>query len=305
MIKLKRFYKNDKVCYFCGSNYLVNSRMRRTIEFNQIRVFLLCLKCKGFCLYPKLEQFEIDSLYSPSYIDSVSNHLEDTPKEEMDRFINLFAAIHRFADRTELNFLDYGCGSEAEVIIRMSSLGIQSFGLEIEENARSIAQLKSRSKIFSPKELAKSKMQFDVIFLGDVLEHLNDPKGTLDDIFSVLSPGGLLIAQGPLEGAITISNFFLSIKSFFTRHSLSQFPPYHTSLASRKSILALFHEANFKVHKLNISEPVWPAARFGTLDSFKSISSFTFSVTKLLDTFLGRSFNKFGTRFYLEATKMP
>jgi 2-polyprenyl-3-methyl-5-hydroxy-6-metoxy-1,4-benzoquinol methylase len=256
-------------------------------------------------LYPKIEESLIELLYSPNYVDDVNPDFENDPKARIDRFADLFEEIERFRTCKELKFLDFGCGSTAEVVMRMSELGVDACGLEVETKTRLIAQQKSGCSIFSLEEIEQSAIEFDVIFLGDVLEHLNDPRLTLDKVFNFLAPAGTLIVQGPLEGAPTISNFLVSIKSMWLRKIPSQFPPYHVSLATRNSLLELFTYANFEIKELRLYEPLWPAAKFGSLASMQSVSSFIFSVTKVLDIVLSRCFRGLGTRFYLEARKTP
>lgn len=295
---------NARSCYFCNSKNLLDSKKRRPIKFFQLHKYLLCSECNAFSLYPKLEQFEISALYSPGYINNVNHHIEIELDEKKDRFTQLFRVIKNYTNETDFKFLDYGCGSTAEVVIRAANLGIDSFGVEVEADTRFIAQKESGRQIFSPREIIESGVKFDVVFLGDVLEHLNSPKETLTEIFNMLDSEGVLIVQGPLEGAATISNFLLSIKSLFQRHVPSEFPPYHVSLATRKSLASLLENSNFKILSLNISEPMWPAPRFGSTASFHSLSSLVFSFTKLLDIALSRLFRNFGTRFFLEATKI-
>jgi len=263
----------------------------------------LCLNCKSYSLYPKLEQFEIESLYSTNYIKDVNPILDYIPDAEVDRFKELFTLVANIDNRTELKFLDYGCGSSAEVIIRTTNLGYISFGVEVEESARAQAHSLSGCKIYSPQEIVSADIQFDLIFLGDVLEHLNSPQDTLKEICKIMLPNGILIAQGPLEGAPTISNFLLSIKSFFLKGSPSYFPPYHVSLATRKSILEMLNKANLEVQTLKITEPLWPASKFGSRASLISFSSLIFSLTKLIDLLLNKINNQHGTRYYLEASK--
>lgn len=295
--------RNEMACYFCSSTSLIKSNRRRAINFFQIRSYFQCSNCKGFSLFPKLKQFEIESLYSISYIKDVNPDLDHSSGNEVDRFEELFISITSITNPKDLKFLDYGCGASAEVVIRAANLGFTSFGLEVEESTRFKAQLESSCKIFSPEEIVSAGTQFDLIFLGDVLEHLNNPQDTLNEIYNILLPSGVLIVQGPLEGAPTISNFSLSIKSLFLRDSPSDFPPYHVSLATRKSIFEVFNKANLKIRYLKISEPLWPAPRFGSKASLISFSALIFSFTKLLDIFLNKLLCQRGTRFYLEATK--
>jgi len=64
---------------------------------------------------------------------------------------------------------------------------------------------------------------FDVITLFHVLEHLPDPKKTIQDLYDKLKPGGLLFIEVPNLGAksATPANmFFKAHISYFTHKSL-------------------------------------------------------------------------------------
>lgn len=191
----------------------------------------------------------------------------------------------------------------AEVVILASNLGYKAFGVEIEDGTRQEAHLKSNCQIFSPEEALTSGAQFDIIFLGDVLEHLCDPLAVLDQVQVLLSPDGLLIIQGPLEGAVTISNTLLSVKARLLSKSPSKFPPYHVSLATRDSIVKALKINGLTIQKLVVIEPLWPAPKFGSRSSFASITALIFSFAKTLDMAVSKVLTNYGTRFFLMATK--
>ena len=293
----------ELTCYFCNSTSITKSNKRRSISYFQIRSYYLCSKCHGFSLYPKLKEFEIESLYSLNYIKDVNPGTDLDSTINVERFKDLIVTVTELNSQRNLIFLDYGCGADAEVITRTNKLGCKSYGVEVEKSAREQAHLESGCEIFSPEEIISSGLQFDLIFLGDVLEHLNSPHETLRDIYQLMRPNGVLVVQGPLEGAPTISNFLLSIKSVILRNSPTDFPPYHVSLATRRSIVEVLKNANLDVQMLRVTEPLWPASRFGSRQSLSSLSSAIFSFTKLLDILLNKVSKRKGTRFYLEAEK--
>lgn len=286
-------------CYLCGSPSIVISKKRRAIKFNRIHRFFKCTVCNSYSLFPKLSADELNDLYSTRYIENVNPEPSREQQITDSRFSKLQEVLEQTDHKETKWFLDYGCGSGAEVVIYASKLQYQSFGVEVEKGTRQEARMKSGCTIFSPEEVIASGNQFDIIFLGDVLEHLSDPLTTLNQVSTLLAPNGLLVIQGPLEGALTISNFLLSIKGIIFSKSPSIFPPYHVSLATKVSIAKALKINEFEVKKMFITEPLWPAPKFGSRASIASPESLVFSIAKLFDIAISKVFAGYGTRFFI------
>lgn len=254
-------------------------------------------------MFPKLENHETEDLYSTKYIEDVSPEFKMNEQGTVSRFLSLQKTLEQIENHETKQFLDYGCGATAEVIILASKLGFKAFGVEVEAGTRQEAHLKSNCQIFSPKEVLASGARFDIIFLGDVLEHLSNPLVVLDQAQTLLTPNGFLIIQGPLEGAITISNTLLAVKARLLSNFPSKFPPYHVSLATKESIVKALKINGLTTKNLVISEPFWPAPKFGSRSSFASITAFIFSFVKILDIAASKVSKNYGTRFFLIATK--
>jgi len=287
----------------CDSQSVAISRNRRSICFHKLHEYYKCSKCKSYSLFPKLEIDEIEDLYSIEYIEDVNPDFNINEQVTVSRFLNLKKTLEQLKDLKSKSFLDYGCGATAEVIILASNLGYRAFGVEVEAGTRQEAHLKSSCQIFSPEQALESGTQFDIIFLGDVLEHLCDPLAVLDQVQALLSPVGLLIIQGPLEGALTISNTLLSVKARLLAKSPSKFPPYHVSLATRESVVKALKINGLTIQKLVVNEPLWPASKLGSRSSFSSITALIFSFAKILDMAVSKVLTNYGTRFFLIATK--
>jgi SAM-dependent methyltransferase len=254
-------------------------------------------------LFPKLENHEIDDLYSTKYIENVNPEFSMNEQVTVSRFSHLQKTLEKLDDPGSRSFLDYGCGATAEVIILASNLGFKAFGVEVEAGTRQEAHIESNCQIFSPEEVLASGAQFDIIFLGDVLEHLCNPLEVLNQVQALLAPNSFLIIQGPLEGAMTISNTLLSLKARLFSKSPSKFPPYHVSLATKDSIVKALKINGLTIQKLAINEPLWPAPKFGSRSSFASLTALIFSFVKILDIAVSKVLANYGTRFFLIATK--
>ncbi len=95
-------------------------------------------------------------------------------------------------------FLDIGCGMGG-YLLAARRLGYEVLGIEPSLNhgrvARDVLGLPVIHDFFRPGVV--TGMQFDLIMLSHVIEHIYDPKPFLDDILSVLAPGGTLLIVTP------------------------------------------------------------------------------------------------------------
>ena len=286
-------------CFLCSSMNVRISRARRPVQYNLTRFFYRCRSCGSYSLWPKLEEWESKELYSTSYIDDVKSPFHSASDRDKNRFTNLENFLKNFDTPHSVKFLDYGCGAGAENLIFASEIGITSFGVEIAPETRIQASLISGCEVLSPVDLCSMGPEFDVIFLGDVIEHVSDPAEVLNSIRKVLKPNGYLVIQGPLEGVLTLTNVLVLLKGVLLKHRPSLSPPYHVSLATRKSIRKLLANVRCKEIEFEITEPVWPAPELGSKESFETLSKLFLSLSKSIDVFLQKLFPNRGTRFFV------
>jgi len=289
------------VCFLCGSRRVKRTPERRPVYFHVNRYFYKCKDCKGYSLWPKLEKWEIQKLYSVNYMGDVGPASSLEYESDKARFTKLEHYLISISNPGKKLFLDFGCGASADTVILAKALGFEAFGAEVAEDTREQANLISGCEIFSPDEINSGQHQFDIVFMGDVLEHVMDPILLLESVQKSLRPGGVLVIQGPLEGALTLSNFFVSLKARILFKRPSTFPPYHVSLARKSSIINMLKARGLTTVDLEITEPYWPAPRLGSRDSFVSLSKFLLSMTKLIDIGIHKINKSYGTRFFLIA----
>jgi 2-polyprenyl-3-methyl-5-hydroxy-6-metoxy-1,4-benzoquinol methylase len=240
-------------------------------------------------------------LYSTSYIENVSPESPLDYESDKERFVKLIDFLSTVANPNLKYFLDYGCGATADTVIIAKAIGFQSFGVEVSEKTRTEAKKVGMCEIFSPEELTSAQLRFDIVFMGDVLEHVSDPIALLKSVQKILNVNGTLIIQGPLEGALTISNFLVAIKAKLLFKRPSVFPPYHVSLATQNSVKKMLRTSGLYASRFEITEPYWPAPRIGTRKSFSSLSKFLLSLAKAVDIGIHKVNKIYGTRFFLIA----
>ena len=288
-------------CYFCSDNLERPSTNRRRINFGLIRSFYYCGNCKGYSLYPKLNAADFDILYDDTYMNDVS--CDSTSRNQLSRFDLVKSILSSEAEDKFLKFLDYGCSAEAPLLTFGKGLGIECMGVEVSLSTRIAANKVSGCEILSPFEFSNSKLLFDVIFLGDVLEHVNDPQELLCELGLHLEPYGRIIAQGPLDGSKTISNLLVEIKSRILGGRETMFPPYHVSLASRKSMVNLFFNSKMEIITLNTKETWWPMSVRKLLKPIKYPANLLLAFAKVLDFVFWTFRFSSGSRYFIVASR--
>ncbi len=104
--------------------------------------------------------------------------------------------INSFSSEAK-NLLDVGCGTGDFLQIAQQN-NWTVFGIEPNENARNIANQKTKNTVFDVEQLLKFKPKsFDVITLWHVLEHLPDLEEHIAILKSLLTPKGTLIIAVP------------------------------------------------------------------------------------------------------------
>ena len=289
-------------CLFCGGENLKATGRRRSVSFSRYQRFYRCVKCAAFVLYPSLSESEIAAMYTHTYIHEVNPDGAVDQNTNASRFRQLFDFLeNRVKNTGDLCYLDFGCGADAETLIFAKSIGYAAQGVELTPSAREEAASRSGCVVLSPNALSSMGNQYDTIFLGDLIEHVYNPRFILTDLKSHLKSDGVIFIQGPLEAATTLSNFLLAIKSLLTPGRSSELPPYHVSLANFYAMKLLLEASGYRIDWYKITEPLWPANRVFSVNSFRSPSNFVFSFTKLLDMAFSKILKNYGTRIYLVA----
>ena len=166
--------------------------------------------------------------------------------------------------------LDYGCGA-GHLLAALKSQGFAAEGAEFSGKAAANAAAKSGCPVH---DLSLPGWQaagpWAAIHLGDVVEHLPDPRDTVADLLPLITTGGILSAEGPLEANASLVNgaiaLFGQAKRWLKPDAVGTFPPYHllftTAAAQRRFFAAMpgLTELHWQV-----SENGWPYRGNGVL----------------------------------------
>ena len=174
----------------------------------------------------------------------------DASAEEVIRSVRTFASPQ---DGT-IRFLDVGC-FEGELLDRLKEqTQWQLFGLEANAKAVEAAQGKGHRVWKSSAEdaalVVPEEHCFDVIYLGQTMEHLDNPLGAINRLRPLLAAGGAFI--------VSLPNLDSKQVEFFGPTWAHWHLPYHRTLLSRRALRRLAQLAGLKVEHLRTrTHPYW------------------------------------------------
>jgi len=159
--------------------------------------------------------------------------------------------------------LDFGCG-HGQFIKSFIEDDYEAFGVEHDKKVRQIAAKETGCIVSDFNWLLESGIKFDVIYLGDVLEHIYNPSEMLQSLRLLLKSDGIFYITGPLERNINLvfllSNFFGYLKYLrFGGRISNSFPPYHLWMTSTSSMRDFFNKTmKFEEVYYSVVDSGWP-----------------------------------------------
>ncbi len=231
-----------------------------------------CLSCSLKYIKHNLTEEEINQLYQvEAYFDS--EYAGGAQKQYWDNKLwaeqkarRALAQIKRFIPRGRV--LDLGCAGGYLLTVAEQEFGYQAYGLELSQKMAQAAR--ERGLKVATGTLAQKPSDwpsFDIIYLGDVLEHVATPYRLLAQIKEHLAPTGVVVLEVPLTYELTVTGFLVALynlcrgrvgDSYFLpaqhRTKFMPKPPYHLLMFNPRSMRYLLNQAGFKVLSLRTWE---------------------------------------------------
>jgi len=218
-------------CNVCGSSKLVSYENAATVQ--QPFRFTQCRECEFI--------FVLASPESPSLYESFE--IQDLGEERWND--HYLANINRRAPhRGKLLEIGFGNGS---FLVRARRDGWTTYGIDLSvphvRNATEKLRLPNIS-LGTLEDVAYSTDLFDVAAGFNFLEHVPDPRKTLQEIYRILAPGGLLAVMCP-----NIAGFYHSIMPELLGTNdplkISWVPPAHLSYFNKRNLRLLLESVGF------------------------------------------------------------
>jgi 2-polyprenyl-3-methyl-5-hydroxy-6-metoxy-1,4-benzoquinol methylase len=208
-------------CLYCNSEKITPGK-ELPIYFNEKEfTWNRCKNCGLLFLLPPLSDDDKKKMYNSGYHETYYfNYTEDYSRQ--------LELIKLYQKKT---FLDYGCG-DAGLLKFLQTNSYVVTGVEYDINLVEKLASKFRDIDFIvEKEFWGTTEKYDIIHLGDVLEHVSNPIKLIEQLKTRLNPGGIFFIEGPLEGNPCFAYYFRKctyfIRYIFNKESLRVKYPYH------------------------------------------------------------------------------
>jgi 2-polyprenyl-3-methyl-5-hydroxy-6-metoxy-1,4-benzoquinol methylase len=152
--------------------------------------------------------------------------------------------------------LDVGCSS-GYLSAPLSARGCTVVGIELDAAAAHEAEASCERVLVGDverMELPLDHGSFDVVLLGDVVEHLRDPGAALARLRPFLKPGGRLVLTTP-----NVANWALRLSLLAGRWRYTErgiLDRTHTHFFTRNTLAETLRAAGYTVERLDFTVPV-------------------------------------------------
>lgn len=259
---MKGVNRREIVCPVCGSTSFKSVHLYHE-AFGKRFDRLACQHCGLITLYPMLTKDEIERLYSIDYFQK--DYRGESAKPYQEAIVDIQADFKRrvlpliqlyLETGKGVRALEIGCAGGA-VLKVLSEAGFSAIGVELNPQIAEWGkkELGVDIRVGTLEEQGFPDAFFDVVYMGDVLEHIPEPVKFLSEVWRVMTQNALLIIDIPFEMNAILPRLYygllanlLFIMSKYER--LSPYPPYHVFVYNPKTIKQLMKKNGFRVISL-------------------------------------------------------
>ena len=141
--------------------------------------------------------------------------------------------------------------------------------------------------------------RFDLVYMGDVLEHVPDCRAVLDEVARVLKPGGWFYLRGPTTTNSIARSLALAVSGALGRTLVLEEPPYHLWEFTPRSLRRLFEGSGLTVVRLAQSK-IPPGRPHGEKSTLQRAAMLAFDA---VNAPLTRALNVLGDRVVMVGQK--
>lgn len=267
------------------------STVYREFEFRYIE----CVRCESVYCRPMPNNEMLQQMYGPDYeaifSESKNGNVED-PKEP-DK------CIEWLRNAGTGTFLDYGCGTGL-LLEESARVGWRPVGVELNSQVARRAEERTGFHVMTAEAADSSDGPMaDALHLGDVLEHLTQMEDQLPKILRLIKPGGLLLAQGPLEGNFNFFSACCGLSRHLRPWHRTEMAPYHVLMATSKGQRLLFQRFGLSEIEYSLQEVAWPApSKLALRDIARPKQAALFALRRLSVGLSKLNSKKWGNRYF-------
>ena len=243
-------YIERKECCICHNRELLFKKKIYDHDTNLGYFNLLyCPKCKMFYTSPYPDAQTLPELY----VNRNSRNCDPNNSLVFKILKHFFAkkyiknTLKKCALRN--NIVDFGCG-DGNFSIAISNVAANSLVTAVDFMKDAPEGLKNKDKIkyITVDNFFNSDNKYDIILLRHVLEHTENPKTFLSELYKHLNKSGSLVVEVP--------NIDNGLKLWFDKYLPSYAPPYHLVHFTKENITNLMNELGLECVFFKSSMPL-------------------------------------------------
>jgi SAM-dependent methyltransferase len=242
--------------------------------------------------------------YDAAYFESeyrcgrtvASSFNEEAFRAETGGLLDAFAALGASG-----RLLDVGCAS-GWLLKHAAARGWQAQGVEIAPDA--VAHARAQGLDVFQGDLLAARFpaaRFDLVYLGDVLEHTHDCRAVVLEVARILKPGGLIYLRGPITTHSLARSLALGLYGTLGRTLVLREVPYHLWEFRPGSLRRLMEVAGLRVVRMRQSK-IPPGRARGRKSALERAMMASIDAVNLP---LTAAFNVWGDRVVMVARKPP
>lgn len=257
-------HQHQDTCLLCKRAGIQSARAERILGLTMSqpqRHIYQCKMCDLYWLSPQLTDQEKKDLYSNSYFeDENRKYSYDLQVKECEQcFIETASKLAQLIPKNS-NILDVGCANGRFLEI-CKAYGINCTGVEFSPSAVESARKKGLNIIsgdINHPDLNNQK--FNAIHMSHVLEHLDNPRATIQKLHTLLKPNGIIYIEVPRQLDSWLDRINEARKKYY---NYGPFSLHHSVFFSPKSLTLLLESEGFIIEKIKTARSCKRASRKG------------------------------------------
>ena len=207
-----------------------------------------CNFCKFIHIYPIPSDSTLSKLYINDYYKTTKPQYIKKNETEIEYWNILFdeklETLEQHLQSRTKKILDIGCGP-GFFLRRAKKNGWQILGIEPSNLAATYAQRQGIPVIidFFQNINLKNLGKFNAIHMFDVLEHTSNPIEILQNCYSLLKKGGIIVVEIPNDFNILQK----TVQKVLKKHEYWLAPPQHINYFNFSSLTKLLQKIGFKI----------------------------------------------------------
>jgi SAM-dependent methyltransferase len=300
-------------CPFCHCEQTKNTAYPKNIFNKKEFIYVRCLKCRLVYLNNCPDENDYTAMYPPSYQkNEVITSIQTAPYKKLPglRFSYGFQFdLIKKQTPGGPRILDYGCGT-GHFIANAINSGFHCDGAEFNPEYVQLLRAGIPEAVFYTIDQmlgGNNTVEYDVIRMSNVLEHIVEPAIVLKQLKNNLKPGGIILIEGPVEENFCLATafrkvYFRVIKILKPKKTISS-PPYHIFFSNRKNQRQFFKQTGFLESHFSVIERAWPFPE--NFKEAKGIKQKLMAMIARISIFFSKLFkNRWGNTFLYVGRKV-